>query len=136
MAVKEKTLPVLIKEADDIFSTFIRLRDSDEKGIVRCFICSAPLPWRQSQNMHFIDRDQMPTRYSEINCHAGCGLCNCFDMDHKNKYEVKMVVLYGASQVEALYLKAKRSLQKFMRFELEELIEFYSLKVKELKAKK
>lgn len=129
--IKEKTLPVLMHELDDVFSDHIRQRDSNN-GIVSCFICGARMPWRQSQCMHFIDRYQMATRYDELNCWAGCEECNCFDPDHKDKYRAEMLNKLGKGVVHHLEIKAK-SLQKFMRFELEELIEKYKLKVKEKK---
>lgn len=129
--IKEKTLPVLIGELDDVFSDFIRLRDSNN-GIVSCFICGARMPWRNSQNMHYIDRAQMPTRYDEMNCHAGCEECNCFDPNHHDNYRSALILKHGLPGVQTLKLKSQ-SLQKFMRFELVELIESYKLKVKELK---
>lgn len=133
-----KKLSDLIKESDAVFSEFIRLRDSDASGYVKCFICGARLWWRHSQSMHFIDRDNMATRYNEFNCHSGCETCNCFDPEHKERFEAKLLEKYPdpvLNVVEHLKLRAK-SLTKFMPFELEDIIEKYSLSVKELKKQK
>jgi len=103
---KQKSLPVLIHELDAVFSRFIRLRDTKD-GVIRCFICGAKLSFQEAQVMHFIDRDQMPTRYDEMNCHAGCEDCNCYDSSHHGRYSEKMRSTYG---VDAVMDLAKKSL--------------------------
>lgn len=128
---KEKSLSVLIGEADKVFSEYIRLRDT-HNGIIRCFICGINLRFKEAQNMHFIDRDQMPVRFDEINCHAGCDYCNCYDLMHKEKYESAMMNKYGEQTLDTLFCKSK-GLQKFMRYEVEELITHYRSRVSELK---
>lgn len=120
---KEKSLPVLIKELDDVFSKFIRHRDTVD-GKIPCFICGKKMTFAEAQNMHFIDRDKMPTRFDEMNCHAGCEECNCYDIEHRQKYMDEMVRRYSATRVRGL-LQKSRSLAKYARYELEELIEFY-----------
>lgn len=133
MKTKEKSLQVLENELDDIFSEFIRLRDQ-KSGFVYCFICGAKVPWRQSQNGHFIPRAHMPTRYSEINCNAICEGCNCFDKDHEKQYRYAMIAKYGIDEVERLESQ-KHGLQKFMRFEIQEMIDHYKIEVSKLKKK-
>jgi len=120
---KQKSLPVLIHELDAVFSRFIRLRDTKD-GVIRCFICGAKLSFQEAQVMHYIDRDQMPTRYDERNCHSGCEECNCFDPNHKIRYSARMLFVYGQEEINRLFRKS-RGLQKFFRFELEDLIEYY-----------
>lgn len=129
--MKDKTLPVLIKEADAVFSEYIRLRDSKD-GKVNCFICGKPMYWKDSQCGHFINRDDMPTRYDEMNCHAIDEECNCYDAKHNLRYHLKMHEVYGEAAVDRLLAKA-RGLQKFHRFELQEIIDLYKEKVKQLK---
>jgi len=131
---KAKSLSVLIKEADDIFSQFVRYRDMKD-GRIKCFICGASLRFSEAQNMHYIDRDQMATRYDEINCNAGCESCNCFDPTHEDKYRESMFLAYGPDQLYELDHRA-RSLQKFMRCDLEEMILHYKEKVTQLKKEK
>lgn len=122
---KEKSLSVLIGEVDKVFSEFIRYRDMKD-GKIKCFICGTSLRFSEAQNMHYIDRDQMPTRYDEMNCHAGCEECNCFDPAHKEKYEQKLRTILTPEGIDHLWAKS-RGLQKFMRYEIEELIEYYSM---------
>lgn len=128
---KEKSLSVLIGEADKAFADFIKLRDS-VNGMVKCFTCGTKIPKSIAQCAHYIDRDQMPVRFHEQNAHGCCQECNCYDTDHKAKYAKAMVLKYGIGFVQALE-KESRGLQKFMRYEVEELITIYKSKVSELK---
>lgn len=133
--VKEQSLSVLIKNMDDVFSQFIRLRASDNSGIARCFICGSFRYWKYHQCGHFIDRDQMPTRYNEINCQCVCAVCNCLDRDHHERFKRALQINYGDGQISFLYFTSK-SLSKFTRSDLIELTEKYKEKVKELRKQK
>lgn len=129
----EKSLSTLIKEADEVFSKYIRKRDANKQHpfYLNCFTCGKPERIEFAHCMHFIDRDQMATRYDEMNCHGGCENCNCFDSKHGEKYHAAMIHKYGESNVADLQWKA-RSLAKFARYELEEIIETYKHKLKNL----
>lgn len=125
MKPQEKTssLSSLIKELDGHFSRFIRKRDTVD-GKVICFLTGEKMDFIDAQCGHFIDRDQMPTRYDERNCHAVSEETNCYDPDHKEKYRAKMLQVYGLEEIERLERKSK-GLQKFFKFEIEDLIEYY-----------
>jgi hypothetical protein len=132
MITKTKTdsLSSLIKKADDVFSKYIRNKYSIN-GYCYCFVCSTKMRIAESQTGHFIDRDQMPTRYDELNCHPVCSYCNCVDLEHRQRYEWMMRQVYPDGEVDALIAKS-RGLQKFARYELVELIETYKEKLKKL----
>lgn len=129
--VKEASLSTLIHDLDGVFSHFIKLRDT-HNGRIKCFICGASMTFAEAQCGHFIDRDQMPTRFDEHNCHAVCEGCNCFDANHKERYAAMILVKYGHDEIERLHHKSK-GLQKYMRFEIDELIGHYKKRVSELK---
>ena len=134
--IRQKTtesLSTLIKQADDIFSKYIRRRDANPQNpfYLNCFTCGKPERIEFAHCMHFIDRDQMATRYDEMNCHGGCEKCNCFDPDHHITYAMKMADKYGTIVVGNLIIKSK-GLQKFMRHELEEVLQTYKDKLKSL----
>jgi hypothetical protein len=120
---KEKTLPVLEKELDEVFAKFIKMRDIPS-GIGKCFVCGTKLLRSQAHCGHYLRRALMPTRYDEMNCHAICETCNVFDAEHEEKYALKMVLEYGYPQVIQLEQRA-RSLQKFHRWEIADMIEHY-----------
>ena len=123
MRTKEKSLSVLISELDGHFSRFIRKRDT-VNGVIKCFTCGTKISFTEAQCGHFIDRDQMPTRYDEHNCHAVCEECNCYDPHHKAVYHGRMLQKYGQEEINRLDRKSK-GLQKFFKFEIEDLIEYY-----------
>lgn len=131
---KPDSLSTLIKEADDVFSKYIRARDANPQHpfYLNCFTCGKPERIEWAHCMHFIDRDQMAVRYDEMNAHGGCENCNCFDPDHHETYAHKMVDKYGLIEVGNLKIKS-RGLQKFMRHELVEIIDTYKSKLKELR---
>lgn len=128
---KEKSLSSLIHELDGVFSRFIRKRDT-HNGFIKCFVCGYTMSFQEAQCGHYVDRDQMPTRYDEMNCHSVCQECNCFDTEHKARYGDIMFETYGEWKINKLAQKSK-SLQKYFKFEIEELIELYKDKIKELK---
>ena len=112
----------IIKKLDWVFSEYIRLRDSDKKGIVTCPLCWKRIFWKYAQNMHFVSRWVLKYRFSEKNCHAGCMRCNVIlhwnyiiytrYMQKKFWYEYvdyiindKVVFNITTSQLEALIYK-------------------------------
>jgi len=130
--VKDKSLATLEHELDLIFGQFIALRDYNNGW--KCFICGVRIPSKAyGQVCHFIPRGKMPTtRYHEKNSHFGCIDCNCYDQNHQGKYVLKMLEVYGLDTIEHLNLLSN-TLQKFMRHEIQEMIEYYKIKVTELK---
>lgn len=120
---------------DRIFSEFIRRRDADKDGYVRCYCCGKILHWKQSQNMHFIPRQHMATRFDEVNCHAGCVKCNYYDNGNIEQYTIHLKRDFGDDIVERLTLK-KNIGRKISEFEYKELIKYYKNEIKKLKSEK
>jgi hypothetical protein len=120
---------------DRVFSEYIRLRDSDENGMIKCYCCGKLLHWKKSQNMHFIPRQHMALRYSETNCHAGCVKCNYYDNGNIEEYAIHLKKDYGNDIVERLTAIKKQSL-KISSFQYETMIKVYSEKISELKKSK
>lgn len=68
---KIKTLAKWKKELDTVFSRFIRQRD---KG--QCYTCPKKDDPKRMQCGHFVPRQYLAVRFSEINCHCQCYVCN------------------------------------------------------------
>ena len=70
----------LMEKADNAFSLFIRTRDSQEHNglYFKCISCGRTLPIEQADCGHFINRQHMSLRFSELNCNAQCRHCNRF----------------------------------------------------------
>ena len=138
MAEKHKTKSELLREADRLFSQFIRNRDADKNGNIACVCCGKIYNLEQVdkegkkivQPLHFIDRGVYSLRFDGDNCHAGCSYCN-LDM-HLNKngfayrrYLEFMNMTYGEEMVAEMTL-AHRKINKITEQQLRTVIEHYS----------
>jgi hypothetical protein len=133
--VKQKSLAVLEKELDLIFGQFIKLRDSRGNSFINCFVCGKPVKINESEVLHFIGRSNMVMRYDEVNCNSGCVDCNKFDPNHQEKYRAKLVAKHGGAVVYDLNQKS-RGLQKFIRCDIIDMIEYYKSEIVQLKKHK
>lgn len=76
--LKKKTTSQLKREADRVFSLYIRQKYADKSGNVPCYTCGKVLAWNRIQNGHFISRGYLATRYLEDNCRPQDVGCNVF----------------------------------------------------------
>lgn len=121
----------LVKELDKVFSLYIRLRNVDQNGMVKCFT-SGKIMWpEQSQCGHFISRRHYATRWDEINCQVQSVAENMFNQGNGPVFGQKLNEKYGAGTVDGLLLK-KNNKFKLDFFTLKYLIEEYKLKLKNL----
>lgn len=132
---KKEALSTLIKEADTQISLYIRLMAADDRGTVKCVSCGGKMWWIDADCCHYIDRGHMATRYDLINLAPGCQDCNRFNPDHhKEEFRKHIIAIHGADRLAIL--EAGRHLTtKWMRHELEELIEKLKEEVKRLRKK-
>ena len=65
-----------LETVDTWFSKMVRIEAADEHGMVKCFICDAPLHWAEAVVAHYIKRRHMATRFLKKNVHPACGECN------------------------------------------------------------
>lgn len=133
--MKKLNITALKNKLDRIFSEYIRLRDSDRKGIIFCYCCGRPHSWKESENMHFIPRQHMSLRFDETNCHGGCTYCNHYMNGNIEAYTIHLKKDFGNDIVEKLIL-AKNQTVKWTVFEYEYKIKHYMEKVKKLKSEK
>ena len=92
----------LIKEADRVFSLFIRNRGA-RYGYNHCYTCSAYSPIDELQAGHFIRRSYLSTRWHPLNVWPQCNTCNVEMSGNLTKYENKLVAQYSALEVESLW---------------------------------
>ena len=120
---------------DKVFSLYIRYRDTMTGGYFRCISCGQVKPFEQADCGHYINRQHMATRFDEMNCNAQCRKCNRFNEGNIQGYRRGLVAKYGEQKVLLLESK-KNTIKKFYDFEYKELIKYYTLLVKKLKADK
>src|ERR1035441_10313512 len=82
-------------KADKWFSIFIRLRDSDENGNVKCCTCQITRNWKQLDCGHWIKRQHQTTRFNEYNCSGQCKGCNAFEQGRPIEHEKFIIKKYG-----------------------------------------
>lgn len=123
---KKPTVVQLKKKLDKVFSDYIRQRDN---GV--CFTCGSTQEWKYQQNGHFVSRGANATRFDEQNCHCQCVGCNVFKNGNYPIYAMKLQELFGEGIIAEL-VKRGKAIKQFRVSELEEMIEKYKNKIKEL----
>jgi 5-methylcytosine-specific restriction endonuclease McrA len=138
MARKPKTIGKLIKDADLVFSHYIRRRDAIEYHdkyetpyeYAQCCTCKRVSKWIELQAGHFVPKQgHNATRYREDNVHAQCGGCNCNDGEPA-LYAIFMNEHYDERKKYEL-ADASAEKHRFIETELRELIDHYKLLVAE-----
>jgi len=124
----------LIRKLDSVFSTYIRMRDADSNGFIRCCTCGRIAFWKESDCGHYHGRQYMSTRWDESNCHAQCRQCNRFNEGEKAAYKEFLIKKYGQEAADLLEVK-RRLTRRWHRFELEAMIVLYKEELKKIEAK-
>ena len=120
-----------LDKLDIIHSLFIRKRDANEWGDVKCCTCPNRGHYKTFDAGHFIPRGKLATRYDDRNCHSQCVNCNRFLRGNLVKYEIFMRSEYGEEVVEELKAKSHESI-KWMPHQIQEMIEEFKSKIKAL----
>ena len=126
-----KTLKQLKEELRDLFSLFIRLRDSDMYGYGKCITCGRRNHYKKMDAGHYIKRQYLATDFDERNVNLQCKHCNAFEQGSDAKYRVAIDEKWGKGTAEMLEIK-KFNKAKYGRFEYEILIKEYEDKLKEM----
>ena len=118
---------------DNIFSTYIRLRDADDDGYIRCCECGQWFWWENATNGHFAKRRHRTLRWDERNCHAQCAPCNGQDLNLR--YVDFMVERYGP-EIWGILNAQKNNRGKITPQDRKELADDYKHKIKQLRKEK
>lgn len=116
---------VLKKKLDSVFSKYIRLRDMlPGTTVFKCISCGNIYEISNADCGHYINRQHMATRFSEVNCNAQCRKCNRFDEGNMSGYRNGLLRKYGENRTVILE-SSKNEIRKYSEFEYEALIEHY-----------
>ena len=118
-----------------VFSEFIRLRDSDEHGIGKCFTCSFRAEWKRFDAGHGIGRQHKAVKYDERNVHSQCKRCNGFEGGQQAIYKEEVNKKYGPQTWDTLVIKS-RQVCKRGQAEIDVMTAHYKKEVAKLKAEK
>lgn len=119
------TIPKLRDKVWKCFSKYIILRDREKP----CVTCKS---WSENwQSGHFIHGKNSLTYFDETNVNKQCPRCNLYLSGNEVAYTLYMIETYGKEHIERLQEEHARK-HIWTREELEEKLELYKLKVKEL----
>lgn len=118
-----------------VFSEFIRLRDTDKDGVGKCFTCDRPLHWSKGDAGHGVPRQHKATKFNECNNHLQCKHCNGFEGGVREVYKERMDKKYGPHTWDRMLIASKQT-TKWSAAIIQNNIDYYTEKVKELKAER
>ena len=125
------TISKLKKKLDVLFSQYIRRRNADHLGRVKCFTCGVEKHWKEQQAGHFQSRSHHSTRWDEVNVQVQCVKCNMYRQGEQYKFGMYLDQRFGDGTAEELENRAK-TIVKLNRVDYEEAIERYKQKINEL----
>jgi len=133
---KKPTVTQLKKKLDTIFSKYIRLKDSNKAGYVKCYTCGVSKLWQKDgmQAGHFMSRKHTITRWDERNVKPQCYTCNCHFYGRQYEFSLALNKEYGEGTSEELLITSRQT-QKNNINDLQELIELYTVKFEALNKK-
>ena len=134
--IKVKRKPDYKKKLDDIFSKYIRLKYSDQRGYCKCISCGKVHFWKQIQNGHYMSRRHLATRWSEDNCRPQCVACNIYNQGAAQMYRRNLVNEIGEQRVTWIETYAHTTTKEPHEIEYKELIKYYTAKVEILMREK
>ena len=137
---KNRDLKWLKNKAQTVFNEWVRLRDSDENGVFKCIACGEIKGKSQLQAGHYYSAGEYSNlRFNPFNVNGECLHCNYYSGDHLIGYRENLEKKIGMEELQKLDMLAqysKRTSFKWDKFELIEIIEIYTPKVKGLRKTK
>ena len=133
--MKKLTLPKLKAKLQTVFNKYIRTRDSGG-GYFTCISCSLTKTTDEMNAGHFFAvKGYDGLRFDEENVHGECAGCNCWNESHLIGYQDNLKKKIGTKNLNALKKRAeeyKMGYHKWQRVDLEEKIEYYKQRIKEV----
>jgi hypothetical protein len=123
---KKPTRKTLITKLDNVFSEYIRRRYAKNE-IATCVTCGKKDHWKKLQAGHFMSRKHYATRWDEDNVEVQCSACNVFRYGEQYLFAKYL----GTEKADMLLAKSRETV-KFSDWEIQEMIELYKNKIKDL----
>ena len=130
-----RSISKLKKDLDKWFSLYIRLRDADDLGFVKCYTSGRYYHYKSLHAGHFMSRKHLSTRWCEINVQPQSIADNLYGQGEQYKFGINLDAQYGKGTSEDLQIKSKQ-IEKFSRVDYEEKISYYKSAVENLKKEK
>ena len=124
-----ETKSEVLRAAQIVFNTYIRLRDKDKN----CVSCDKKLVGNDVNASHFFSVGAYPNlRFNEDNVHNSCISCNQHKHGNQKEYDLRLPNRIGVERYNKL-LEDRNKPLKISLDEVKELIYIYKQKIKELK---
>lgn len=119
------------KEAKVAFQKYVRLRDANDQGDVKCVTCPKVGKWNDNfDGGHFIRAGNRSICFDERNCHSQCKGCNNYGNGQWERYALFIKDRYGLDTLEFLLSQTGVECLR-SKIELEEIKNKYLLMAKE-----
>ena len=116
-----------------VFSLWIRQRDADDNGYMKCISCGKVIHWRDGGNCHaghYYSRGIRSVKYHEKNSNGQCYSCNMHQEGNKQGYAVGLIKKYGEGVLDELMI-CKNNTSKLGTQEMKILTNDYLRRLKE-----
>ena len=124
---------MLTHDLDFTFSRYIRIRESNPKGIGECYTCGKKEQWKYLQCGHYIKRSDTLLRWDSRNARPQCINCNC--NLHGNMDEYTKILEIEQPGITGQLKEESREVYKYSREELKQLLIDYRAKLKMVESK-
>ena len=131
--VSKNSISYLVQKLDDIVSRYIRIKYSDQYGLVNCYTCPDRKHFTLMQAGHFISRDEMATRWEEKNLKPQCNQCNCDKYGNLQVFKANLEK--ETPGITEWLLDQSRQPVKFSRNDLSEMLVIFKQKLKSVEQK-
>jgi hypothetical protein len=115
-------------DLDRVVSRYVRLKDANSNGMVKCYTCPKVAHYLKMQCSHFIPRTHLATRWLTDNLRPACKQCNEILQGNLEVY-AKNLEAERKGTVEYLN-ELKHTIEKPTREELKQLLTEYQFKLR------
>ena len=131
----KRTVSSLKKKAWEAFSLYYRQSQADHSGLVICYTCKHAHHWKSIQSGHAIGGRHGGVLFDEEIIRPQCYSCN---VGRRGNYQVFITNLINENGLDwwNKKLESSRQVKKWVRSELEELIQTYQAKLSVLERTK
>ena len=114
--MRERTKKQVKANSWKYFSKYIRLKDADNNGYVKCVTCGSIKFWKEMQSGHYMHNK---CDYDDRNVHPQCIKCNKWLSGNGIEYERYMRNTYTENEIDMLRLKANKTGKKDIYYYLD-----------------
>jgi hypothetical protein len=114
----------LIVELTKVFNHFIKLKDANSQGFVKCFTCDNVHHISNIDAGHFQGSRKQSVRWDEMNVKPQCRKCNSTNNGMRKEFADRLDEKYGQGTAENLIRKANK-VRSYSSSELKDMIEYY-----------